>query len=353
MLPSQDQFRLLAAKHGLTPAAADALWRELVAASAAAPRPRFDIAHVAYYLGALVVIGAMGWFMTNAWDLFAGFGLAGVALGYGLLFLLLGRRFWLEPERRIPGGLLLTAAVCMVPLLVYGLEKGTGLWPAGSPGSFTHYHPYIHGSWVLMEIATVAAGLLALRRWRFPFLTAPIAHALWFLSLDLAALLATDAALTWEERRLVTVGFGAVMLLATYGGELKWRARDFAFWGYLFGLAAFWGGLTSMDSQSEWAKAGYGLLNLALIGLALLLRRTTFMVFGALGVFGYLMHLAHAVWKDSFAFPFVLSALGLGIIYAGIHYQRHRAALEAYCAKRLRPTLRRWLPPAPPAGDGA
>jgi hypothetical protein len=29
-------------------------------------RPRFDLPHVAYYLGALVVISAMTWFMTRA-----------------------------------------------------------------------------------------------------------------------------------------------------------------------------------------------------------------------------------------------------------------------------------------------
>jgi hypothetical protein len=40
-----------------------------------------------------------------------------------------------------------------------------------------------------MEVGTVAAGLVALRYFRFPFLTAPIAFALWFMSMDLTPLI--------------------------------------------------------------------------------------------------------------------------------------------------------------------
>jgi hypothetical protein len=90
---------------------------------------------------------------------------------------------------RIPGGLLFTIAVCMTPLAVYGLERWTGFWPENDPGEYANFHPYINGSWLLMEVATVAAGLVVLRIWRFPFLTAPIAYALWYMSMDLVALL--------------------------------------------------------------------------------------------------------------------------------------------------------------------
>ena len=46
---------------------AEDLWRALE--GSASERPRFDLPHVAYYFGALVVISAMGWFMTLGWDL--------------------------------------------------------------------------------------------------------------------------------------------------------------------------------------------------------------------------------------------------------------------------------------------
>jgi hypothetical protein len=123
--------------------------------------------------------------------------------------------------------------------------------------------------------------------------------------------------------------------------------EDYAFWGYLFGLMAFWGGLSLMQSSSEFNKFLYCLINLGLMLLAIFLDRRAFLVFGALGVFGYLGHLSYEVFKDSMMFPFALSVLGLLIIFLGIKYQRNREAIEAAILslvpdglKNLRPTAR-------------
>jgi hypothetical protein len=43
---------------------------------------------------------------------------------------------------------------------------------------------------------------------------------------------------TWDERLRVSLLFGLLMLVATYVIDRRTR-EDFAFWGYLFGLAAF------------------------------------------------------------------------------------------------------------------
>jgi hypothetical protein len=321
------------------------LWQNLQPCADEAPAPRFDTEHVAYYLGALVIIGAMGWFMTNAWDFLNGWGLAVVAVCYAVLFGLMGRRFWNTPQRRIPGGLLLTAAVCMTPLAIFGVEKATGLWPADDPGSYKRFHPNISGSWVIMEAGTILAGLFMLRKWRFPFLTAPIAYALWFASMDLPELLFYSSPLTWDEKKWFSLVFGLAMLGFTYAADLQRKQTDLAFWGYLFGLLAFWGGLTSMDSGSELGKFFYFLINLGLVGVSLILRRRTFIVFGGLGVFIYLGHLASEVFEDSFAFPFVLSLLGLGIIYLGVLYRRKRDVLEEWTHARILPLFGSLIPP--------
>src|ERR671916_1568600 len=52
---------------------AEDLWRALEGREAG--RPRFDLPHVAYYFGAIVVISAMGWFMTLGWERFGGVGI--------------------------------------------------------------------------------------------------------------------------------------------------------------------------------------------------------------------------------------------------------------------------------------
>jgi hypothetical protein len=90
----------------------------------------------------------------------------------------------------------------------------------------------------------------------------------------------------------------------------------------LFGLMAFWGGLSTMNSTAEVGSAAYAAINLGLIALAVKLRRVTFLLFGAVGVYIYLAHLAYKVFKDSTMFPFILAFLGLCLILATVWAQR-------------------------------
>jgi len=100
-----------------------------------------------------------------------------------------------------------------------------------------------------------------------------------------------------------------------------------------------------MDSDSELGKFTYGLINVGLIGLSLLLRRVTFVLFGALGVAGYIGHLAYRIFNDSILFPFALTFIGLAIIALGVIYQRNRRTLEAFIGTHLPPRLLALVPP--------
>jgi hypothetical protein len=340
---SEDELRKAAGVAGVSPQQTDVLWQDLQSRWKESGKPKFDVANVAYYLGALIVIGAMGWFMNKAWERLGGLGLFAAASAYGVCFIWAGRTLWNRHALRIPGGLLVTMAVCMVPLATYGIERWLGLWPAGDPGSYTNFHPLINGSWLIMEAATIIAGLIALCFWRFPFLTAPIAYALWFMSMDLADRIVGHR-LEWNEREIISTIFGAVMIFAAYVTDLRGKANDFAFWIYLFGLMSFWGGLSAMDSNSELGKFVYCLINIALIFCSLALRRRTFIVFGALGLFGYLSHLAYRVFENSLLFPVVLSFIGLAIIYLGLQYQRRRDQIERSFRARIAPYIRGFIP---------
>jgi len=231
--------------------------------------------------------------------------------------------------------------VCLVPLATYGIERWTGYWPDRDPGAYARFHPFINGSWLIMETATVVAGLIALRFWRFPFLSTPIAYALWFMSMDLSDLIVHGH---YRDREFVTMVFGFAMLVLTYLADLRSRLTDLSFWGYLFGLMAFWGGLSAQHSDSELSKFVYCLINLALIFLSVALRRQAFLVFGAMGLFGYLYHLADKVFKDSLYFPFVLSMVGVAVIYAGLLFQRNQKRMHQWFIARILPHIRNLIP---------
>lgn len=304
-------------------------------------QPSFELTHIAYYFGAVLIMGAMGWLMTEAWSQIGNSALLALAAlyfcGFAVAALLLNKRGHL-----IPGGLFGTVAVSLTPLLAFAIEQATGVWPEDdTQNNYRNYYLYIQGGWLAMEVATLIVGSLFLRVLRFPFIVMPMAIALWFMSMDLHDWLNYDS--SWNSRRFISVWFGLAVLLASLliDGRSK---KDYAFWGYLAGLLAFWGGLSLMDSGSEWGKAGYCAINMLLIATAVLLRRPMFMVFGALGVAGYLGYLSNDLFRDSLLFPIALTLIGLVIIGAGMLYQRNRHRLSENLRASLPSSLLRYLP---------
>lgn len=307
------------------------------------PQASFQLAHVAFYFGALLIMGAMGWLLNEAWIRIGDSALLAISLACMATLTL----FALMLQRRgqvIAAGVLAAVAVSIVPLAVFALERIFGWWPLDDTQSDYHqYYTQVQGGWLLMEAATVIAGLLMLRLIPFPFIVMPIAVALWFMSMDLSEWFHGEI-FSWEQRRDVSLWFGLGLLLVFLLVDGRTR-RDYAFWGYLAGLMAFWGGLTLANSDSEVAKAMYCLINLVLMGLAILLRRPMFMVFGALGVAAYLGYLSHEVFAESLLFPVVLTLIGLGVIGLGLVYQKRKEQLS----NSLRTRLPLWLQNALPA----
>jgi len=303
---------------------------------------RFDLAHLAWYSGAVIVMLAMGWFLSEVWDRFNGGAVLFTSLAYALLFALIGRSFWRREGLKVPGGLLFTLAVCMTPLTIFALERIFGMW---APLSYPYPPGYFHlevGRRLVMEVGTVIAGLVVLRFIRFPFLTAPITFALWLISFDVANYMAGHE-MSWNSFRWVTMAFGLVMLAGSYVVDRRTRG-DYAFWGYLFGCSAFWLALTLVDTGSELSKFIYFLINLGLMLTSILLNRKVFVVFGSAGAIFYLGHLTYNVFANSQLFPVVLSLLGLGIIFLGVRYNRNRAAIDKAILGLVPQALRRYLP---------
>lgn len=322
-------------------AQADALWTFLSQRQSAVPR--FRPAHILYYLGGMIAIGAMTLFMTLGWERFSGAGLLAIAVAYALGALALTEWLRRRPALALPAGITATLAVVMVPLAVYGAQHLLGWWPLDSPnaGPYRDFHTRIDWRWLLMEAATLAAGVLALWRYRLPFLVMPVAVTLWYLSMDLTPFLfgGDPRSFFSDEGRRVTTAFGAAMLLLAFAVDLRSRATaDFAFWLYIFGVLTFWGGLTSLDAGSEWHRLAYAAVNLGMIAIGAALARRVFAVFGGIGVALYLGHLSHTVFQDSLLFPLALTAIGGVVIAVGIAWQRHESAIGR--------RLRAWLPAA-------
>lgn len=286
--------------------------------------PTFNITNVLYYLGGLIAIGAMTLFMNLGWESFGGWGIFFISLAYAGVGLKLANIFQ-EKGHAIPAGICSTFAVALTPLAVYGLQQALGLWPDESV--YREYHNYIKWHWLYMELATLIVGLIIAWRYKYPFLVMPIAVTLWYMSMDVAVMIMGDYD-DFKFRALVSMYFGMLMIFAAFWADIRSQGKiDYAFWLYIFGVMAFWGGMTAQDSESELSKFVYFCVNLFMIAVGVVVVRRVFVVFGALGSCLYLGHLAQEVFEDSWLFPITLTAIGLLIIYLGVVWQKNEKAL--------------------------
>ena len=215
-----------------------------------------------------------------------------------------------------------------------------GYWPSGT--LYRDYHTWIDWRWLIMESATLLAGAAMFTRYRYSFLLMPVAFTLWYMSMDFADWLfdwmyGVNAQTDWQTlsqrytvKSWVSVAFGLLMLLPAFKIDFRRpkSERDYAFWLYLFGVLTFWGGLTSMDSDSELGKFIYFCINTAMVLAGSIIQRRVFTVFGALGMMFYLGHLAYSVFKDSILFPIALSLIGLAVVMMGVWWQKREAEIR-------------------------
>jgi len=294
--------------------------------------PSFTFTHVLYYLGGFIAIGAMTLFMNLGWDTFGGAGILSISVLYGAVGIKISNTFS-EKSLVIPAGICATFVVCITPLAIYGLQQWLGIWPDESV--YRDYHRYIKWHWLYMELGTLAVGAIIAWKYKYPFLIMPIALTLWYMTMDITAML-SEGDIDWALRKLVSMYGGLLMIGLAFWVDIRSHHKaDYAFWIYIFGVVAFWGGLSFQSSDSEWSKFLYFCINLFMIAIGVLLVRRVFVVFGAIGGSCYLGYLAADVFKDSWLFPIALTALGLAIIYVGVLWQKH----EKTMTKQLRSYL--------------
>jgi len=225
----------------------------------------------------------MTWFTSLAWQDPTGVSLFILSSIYVAVFGHAGLYFWDKNSDGVPqivGGLFVTVAVSITPVATYSLQEYFQYFP-----DWSIYLPE--------EFTVVVSGLFALYFVQFPFLTAPIFCALFtFVQRDLANLLYRSGA-TLEEHANLSIVFGGIILIIAIIVDRQKFKQDFAFWGYLYGVAAFWGGLTAdfqvVYKDSEAFKLAYFLVNVGMMIASVSLQRQILLLAGGLGASMYVI----------------------------------------------------------------
>jgi hypothetical protein len=175
---------------------------------------------------------------------------------------------------------------------------------------------------MVLELATIAVALVAMRCVKFFALAAPIAVALVSLLLHLGQSLG-DPRLTWYVGPYYQCVVACAMIAIAYAVERRQPpGEDYAFWFYLAGVGMLFVAYVQVWQHIGRWRHALPLVAAALVTASLYLRRRTLLVAGGIAAFGYLGYLAFDVFRRVVALPITLAALGLLVIVSTVWMQR-------------------------------
>ncbi len=147
---------------------------------------------------------------------------------------------------------------------------------------------------------------------------------MWFLSMDLTRwIVKSDDWDISDPEQIVSSVMGAGMLFL--GIYLQRKAKqDYSFWFYLFGhllVLSFFSSLT-LDREGILGLVYFAVYFLFVIA-SVWLQRRVFLVFGAIGCYGYISYLAFDIFDGAMGFVFALGGVGLLIVLSAVGYQKY------------------------------
>lgn len=310
------------------------------AASAPAEMHRgFNAISVAYWGGAIAVLFAFGWFLVDRWQVLGPGGVLVVTVVYAGLFAL-AARLLMRAGFHTAAALAALCVVGMTPIIAWAALALAGLWELYETGQRLAVAPPPWDTlrWMPIDLATILAALVALRRVRFAVLALPVAIAVWALVGHVSTAFIDPESLVymWDRVNLVAA---TALLGAAYSLDQRARhAEDYAFWFYLVGLVALTVAIAGIWNEATKLLVAHATLALAilLVVAALRLRRRVFIAFAVLGFLSYLGYLAFDVFRKTVGFPIVLATFGLVVILVTVlAQQRYPELVRRMDADRL------------------
>ena len=299
----------------------------------------FNWVTVAYALGALLVVFAGGWFLTQRWLSLGPTGVLAIVLVYAAIATAASR--WLERrDFHEAAGMAAMVAVALTPVAVWALESLTGWWPADVWGKpyYVDYPPAEASRWLVAELATILAALLVLRRRTWSAVVFPLAVALFALVMHLPR--SFDFTLTPVMERWIQMT-GALVVCAianTTDRMVPRRAErgrgDVAFPLWLTGLTALAVAILTMWPVAGVLRHALPAVAIGAVAAALYMGRRTHLVFGAFAIVMYLFYLAGEVFRSTAYFPIVLALMGGAVLAVTVWVQRRFPELVSRLAAR-------------------
>ena len=260
-------------------------------------KPRWSSASALVYLGGFVLLVATSVLLGILGDDHGDWAL----VGYSALaaVLALGLALWLEQSgRAVAAGVLATLAVAFFAIFVGAVENAIGILDV----DVDDYQP----ARLLLEALTIAAALVALRRFRAPLLMLPIVIMTWIAVVDLGSLG------SWNGSEVLSILFGIALIVTAIAVDRAGR-EPYGLWLHVVGGMALGGGVLALvEGDLGWAFVG--LLSLAYVAAAYLLARSSYAVLATVGILATTTYFS----LDGFSLLGAFLPFGSGVIEEGL-----------------------------------
>jgi hypothetical protein len=231
-------------------------------------RPRWSSSSFLLYAGAFAVLFAMiallSWLAAEhsdggffGWSLLVWVVIGVVAVGFEL------------SGERVAAGLFAFVSLIAFSVAAGGFEDVIGILDDTGDGPFEGFRIGL----LLLELIIITAGFILLARFRFPLLVLPVAAVSWFFLVDLVS-----GGGTWSA--IVSIIVGLVFMLVGAGAD-----RAYGFWIHVVAGLAIGGAFLYVWNSATWEWILIGLIALVYFLLAGALDRSSYAVFGAIGLF--------------------------------------------------------------------
>jgi hypothetical protein len=262
--------------------------------------------------------------MVDRWKVLGNGGVFALSVAYAGIFLVVAHVLKREGFNTARGVATLLA-VGMAPLAMYALLGWTGVWTPELEGLCRQrVHPFTvcQGQPLAIELAAVAAALIAMRTMAYAPLMIPIAVVGVTLPERLLREWAPGPGIDGASMGWRWIMIASVLAAVAYTVDRRRRGEDYGYWLWVSVAVAAWFGcfmLFQADHSLRWYLAPASLL---VITASVILRRRVLLVVGLFGVFGFLAWLAFDVFKLTTAFPLVLATIGVSIIILTVWAQK-------------------------------
>jgi hypothetical protein len=233
-----------------------------------AVRPRWSSSSFLMYAGAFVVLFAMAALLMYLSSEHSDGGFFGWALLVWAVIAAVAVGFELAGER-IAAGLFAFVSLIAFSVAAGSFEDLIGILDDVGDGPFDGFRIGL----LLLDLIVITAGFILLARFGFPLLVLPIAFIGWFFLVDLVS-----GGGTWSA--IVSIFVGLVFMLIGAAAD-----RTYGFWIHVIAGLAIGGAFLYLWNSATWEWILIGLIALLYFLLAGALDRSSYAVFGAIGLF--------------------------------------------------------------------